>query len=115
MGLRGPSSHPNAEPGHTVQGTGRDASLQAFTARVVGGAGGSAVDSQRRGVPFGASGHQHSTCRSDSRPSPDPCPHLLIDIDVMAVVLQRDDQCISLGLFAQRVWESRLTADKDVQ
>ena len=53
--------------------------------------------------------------QSDSSPSPDPCPNLLIDIDILAVVLHSDDQRISLGVFVQGILKSRLTLDKDVQ
>ena len=41
-------------------------------------------------------------------------PHLLIDIDGLAVVLQCDHQRVSLGVFAQGILESRLATDEDV-
>ena len=67
-------------------------------------------------LPFGrCMGITVSSGQSDSGPSPHPRPYLLIDVDVLAVVLQRDHQRIPLGVFAQGIREPRLTTDKDMQ
>ena len=55
-----------------------------------------------------------SSSQPDSGPGAHPGPHLLIDIDTLAVALKSDHEGISLGILPQRIRESLLTADEDV-